>query len=60
MTLFRHFVPEDDGTQHGITWRHSVRGGTENWVRLELRDDRIRAIEGEWDDIRRFYTSDQH
>lgn len=29
------FVPEADETRHGVTWRHSVRDGTENWAQLE-------------------------
>ena len=29
------FVPEADETRHGVTWRHSSRDGTENWVQLE-------------------------
>ena len=29
------FVPEADETRHGVTWRHSARGGTENWAQLE-------------------------
>ena len=29
------FVPEADEARHGVTWRHSVRDGTENWAQLE-------------------------
>ena len=29
------FVPEADETRHGVTWRHSVRDGSENWMQLE-------------------------
>ena len=28
-------VPEADETRHGVTWRHSARDGTENWMQLE-------------------------
>lgn len=29
------FVPEADETRHGVTWRYSVRDGSENWMQLE-------------------------
>ena len=41
------FVPKADETRHGVTWRYSARGGTENWVQLEWRDGRTEAIEWE-------------
>ncbi|WP_417296819.1 hypothetical protein [Ellagibacter isourolithinifaciens] len=29
------FVPEADEARHGVTWRHSIRDGTENWMQLK-------------------------
>lgn len=29
------YVPEADEARHGVTWRHSARDGTENWMQLE-------------------------
>jgi hypothetical protein len=29
------FVPEADETRQGVTWRHSIRDGTENWMQPE-------------------------
>ena len=41
------FVPEADETRRGVTWRHSSRDGTENWMQLEWRDGRTESIEWE-------------
>ena len=41
------FVPKADETRRGVTWRHSARGGAENWAQLEWRDGRTEAIEWE-------------
>lgn len=29
------FVTEADETRQGVTWRHSIRDGTENWMQPE-------------------------
>lgn len=41
------FVPEADETRHGVIRQHAFRVDAENWVQLEWRDGRTRAIEWE-------------